>query len=106
RAAHIQQGGASVPFVPERHRALLNHEDVRLVRFPLPQDVVVRLVKPDAPSRGESEDIACLHRLKGRMLLEEVSDAVVDSRRVHRWSFAPRDSERVGAMSTDKNAGN
>ena len=88
RAAHIPQDGTPVRLVPERHGPLLNHEHVKLVRFPLPQDVFVRLVKPHAPARGELEEVAVLHGLKGRMLLEEIGDAVADGGSVHRRFLA------------------
>ena len=83
RAAHIAQGRLPVGFVPERDRSLLNHEHMRLVRFALPQDVVIRLMKLDAPARGELEKIAFLHGVKGRMLFEKVGDTIADRGSVH-----------------------
>ena len=84
RAAHVPQGRLPVRFVPQRHRPLLNHEHVKLVRFALPQDVFVRLMKPHAPSRRELEEVAFIHGLKGRMLLEEIGDTIADGGSVHR----------------------
>ena len=77
-----------IRLVPERHRPLLNHEHVKLVRFPLPQDVFVRLVKPHAPARRKLEEVAFLNGLKGRMLLEEIGDPKADRGSVHRRFLA------------------
>ena len=83
RAAHIAQRRLPVGFIPERDRSLLNHEDMGLVRFALPQDVVIRLMKLDAPARGELEKIAFLDGVKGWMLFEKVGNTIADRGSVH-----------------------
>ena len=79
----ISQGWAAVGLVPEGHDSLLNHEHMRLVRFALPQDVVIRLMKLDAPARGELEKIAFLDGVKGWMLFEKVGNTIADRGSVH-----------------------
>jgi len=65
---------------------------MKLVRFPLPQDVFVRLVKPHAPARRKLEQVAFLNSLKRRMLLEEIGDTIADSGSVHRCSLVVESS--------------
>src|SRR4051812_39094510 len=62
-------------FIPQRHRALLDDEDVRSMRLALPEDVLIRLMEPDASAGGEGQKILLVHRVEGRVLLEEVGDA-------------------------------
>ncbi len=78
RAPDVAQFRVTAGLVPERDRALLDHEDVQLVRLPLPQDEFIGFVKSDAAVRGERQKVGILHRMKRRVLLQEVDDAVAD----------------------------
>ncbi len=78
RAADVAQLGVAATLVPERYGPLLNDEDVRLVRLPLPQDEFVGLVEPHASVRRERHEIQFVHRGKRRVLLQKIGDAVAD----------------------------
>ena len=77
-APDVAQFGVAAALVPERDRALLDHEHVQLVRLALPQDEFVGFVKPDAAVRGERQEVGLLHRVERRVLLQEVGDTVAD----------------------------
>jgi hypothetical protein len=53
------------------------------VRLALPQDVLVRLVEPDATTAGECQEIALLDGVEGGVLLQEIRDAVADDGGFH-----------------------
>jgi hypothetical protein len=55
-------------------------------------------VKPDASPPREREKVALVHSLEGRVLLEEIGDAIADDGSVHRCKKeddAPQYSGRV-----------
>ena len=81
--ADIAQFGVACRFVPQRDRSLLDHEDLVSVRLALPEDVLVRFVELHAPARGELEEVALLHRLERRVLLEEIGYTKADGGRFH-----------------------
>jgi hypothetical protein len=49
---------------------------MRAMGFTLPEDEIVGFVKPDPTSSGERDEVGFVDRMKGRMALEKVGDAV------------------------------
>ena len=67
RAARLDR-----PFRPRETVPCWINEDERPMRFALPQDVFVGLVKSDAPVRGQREKVRVCDSVEGRMIPEKV----------------------------------
>src|SRR5688572_29148031 len=83
RAAHVAQFQQAVHVGPQRDDALLDDADVVAVRLALREDVLVALVKAHAPVPRKRQQVAIVHRLKRRILFEEVSYTIADRCRFH-----------------------
>jgi hypothetical protein len=81
--ADVTQLECAVDLTPQRDDALLDDEDLVLVRLALRQDVLVPFMEPDSAVARECEHVAIVHRLKRGICLEEVSYAVADGGSFH-----------------------
>src|SRR5688572_28097537 len=79
----VAQLGLAVLLVPERNRALLDHQEVRLVRLALPGEEFVVWKKAYAAIRRERHQVGVVNGVEWRVLFEEIRDAVADLGCVH-----------------------